>query len=58
MRYIMTIVWAVLIGAAVNYVLTSMGGETFVMSDALIFAVLLAGMAILLGDFALKDKSE
>ncbi|RLL45508.1 DUF2929 family protein [Oceanobacillus piezotolerans] len=54
----MTIVWAVLIGAAVNYVLTSMGGETFVMSDALIFAVLLAGMAILLGDFALKDKSE
>ncbi len=58
MRYIMTIVWAVLISAAVSYVLTSMGGEPFVLSEALILSAVFVVAAFILGDGVLKEKSN
>ena len=58
MRYIMTIIWSVLIGAAVSYVLTSMGAEAFVLSDALILSGVFAVVAIILGDFVLKEPAS
>jgi len=53
----MTIIWAVLIGAAVSYVLTSMAGEPFVMSDSLILSAILAVVAIILGDGILRESN-
>ncbi|WP_339228791.1 DUF2929 family protein [Oceanobacillus sp. FSL K6-2867] len=58
MRYIMTIVWAILIGAAVSYVLTSMGGEPFVLSDALILSAVFAVAAFILSDGVLREESN
>ncbi|MFD1850056.1 DUF2929 family protein [Oceanobacillus bengalensis] len=58
MRYIMTIIWSVLIALAATYVLTSMGGEAFVISDALLLAAVLAIVTFILGEVALKEKSE
>ncbi|MBP2076603.1 DUF2929 family protein [Oceanobacillus polygoni] len=58
MRYIMTIVWAILIGAAVSYVLTSMGGEPFVLSEALILSGIFVIAAFILGEGVLREKSN
>ncbi len=58
MRYIMTIVWAILIGAAVSYVLTSMGGEPFVMADSLVLSAIFAVIAMILGDGILRQESK
>ncbi len=57
MRYIMTIIWSVLIAAAVSYVLTSMGGEPFVVGDALVLAAVFAIFAFIMGDGVLKTEN-
>jgi len=38
MRFIMTIVWALLIGGALAYVLASMGGESFNWTQSLLYS--------------------
>ncbi len=38
MKFIMTIIWAILIGSALNYVLTSMAGDPFNLTQAIGFA--------------------
>ncbi|RKQ32617.1 DUF2929 family protein [Oceanobacillus halophilus] len=57
MRYILAIFWAVLISGAISYVLTSMGGEPFVLMDSLILAGIFSVAVFLLGDGVLTDKN-
>ena len=38
MRVIMTIIWALLIGGALAYVLSSMGGGSFNMTQSLLYS--------------------
>lgn len=38
MRIIMTLIWALLIGAALAYVLSSMGGEPFNVTQSIVFS--------------------
>ncbi|MFC2949932.1 DUF2929 family protein [Virgibacillus sediminis] len=58
MKYIMTIVWALLISFAISYVLTSMGEEPFVLMDSVILAGVLSVAVFILGGGALGGKSE
>ncbi|MCF3942066.1 DUF2929 family protein [Oceanobacillus alkalisoli] len=58
MRYIFTIIWSLLISAAVTYVLTSMAGEPFVISEAVILAVIFMIVTFLMGDVILKVKKN
>lgn len=58
MNYIMTIIWAILISAAVSYVLLSMAGEPFVFADSLLLAVVLVAAVFTLGAGVLKEKNE
>ena len=39
MRFIMTIIWAILIGSALAYVLSSMGDDPFNFTQAISFAI-------------------
>ncbi|HLR71023.1 MAG TPA: DUF2929 family protein [Pseudogracilibacillus sp.] len=38
MKLIMTIIWSLLIGGALSYILTSMGGEPFNMTQSIVFS--------------------
>ncbi|GGN60358.1 MULTISPECIES: DUF2929 family protein [Oceanobacillus] len=58
MRYIFTIIWSLLISAAVTYVLTSMAGEPFILSEAVILAVIFMIVTFLMGDVILKEKKN
>lgn len=58
MRYIMTIIWSLLISAAVTYVLTSMAGEPFVLAEAGILAVIFMVIVFIMGDVVLKEKND
>ncbi|RDW19959.1 DUF2929 family protein [Oceanobacillus chungangensis] len=58
MRYIMTIFWSVVVSLAIAFVLSSMGGEPFVLSDGLLLAAILAVAAIILGDGILKEEKN
>lgn len=58
MRYIMTIIWSLLISFAVSYVLTSMAGEPFVVAEAVILAAIFAIITFFMGDVVLKEKSN
>ena len=58
MRYIMTIVWSVLIVFAISYVLTSMAAEPMVVSEVFILAGIMSVIVFLLGDVALKEKNN
>lgn len=58
MRYIMTIVWSVLIVFAISYVLTSMAAEPMIISEVLILSAIMSVIVFLLGDVALKEKKD
>ncbi|WP_152657294.1 DUF2929 family protein [Oceanobacillus sp. CFH 90083] len=58
MRFIATIFWAVAIALAVSYVLTSMGGDPFVVRDALIVAGIFSVFVFALAGFVLKEDTE
>lgn len=58
MRYIMVAIWSVLIGAALSYVLSSMGGEAFSLPLTFGFAGVLTVAIIVLGDGVLKGNEE
>lgn len=54
----MTIVWSLLISLTLGFVLTSMAGEPFIVSEAVILAVILVVIIGIMGDGVLKEKSE
>ncbi|WP_080874990.1 DUF2929 family protein [Oceanobacillus timonensis] len=58
MRFIGTIFWAVAIALAVSYVLTSMGGQPFVIRDALIVAGIFVVFIFVLTNFVLKEDTK
>ncbi|SET14962.1 Protein of unknown function [Oceanobacillus limi] len=58
MRYLMTIVWAILIGSVLSYVLTSMAGDSFAITDTLVLSAIVAIAIFVLGDGVIKAKSE
>lgn len=57
MRFIFTIIWALLIGAAIGYVLSSMGNEPFNMIQSLTFS-LISFIGILALDLSLSTKEQ
>jgi hypothetical protein len=54
----MTIFWSAVVSLAIAFVLTSMGGEPFVLSDGLLLAAFLAIAAFVMGDGILKEKKD
>ncbi|WP_377558871.1 DUF2929 family protein [Ornithinibacillus salinisoli] len=54
----MTIIWAVLIGSVISYVLSSMAGDAFPLMDTLVLSAIIAIAIFVLGDGILKAKSE
>ncbi|PWU67741.1 MULTISPECIES: DUF2929 family protein [Gracilibacillus] len=57
MKYIMTIVWAVIISFVIGYVLASMAGETLHVPSVLSLAAIFSIIVILLGDGVLKESN-
>jgi hypothetical protein len=58
MRYVMTIIWAALLGVVLSYVLSSMAAEPFSVSATIAFIIIVSLAVILLGEGVLKDKKE
>ncbi|MFS0671988.1 DUF2929 family protein [Ornithinibacillus sp. 179-J 7C1 HS] len=58
MRYLATIVWAVLITFVLSYVLSSMGGESLDMVSTLVMAAIFSIIIFILGDGILRDQKE
>ncbi|MBC5636686.1 MULTISPECIES: YjzD family protein [Ornithinibacillus] len=58
MRYIATILWAVLITFVLSYVLSSMGGGSLDLVATLVMAAILSIAIFILGDGLLKEKKE
>lgn len=57
-RYIVTIIWAVLISAVISYVLSSMAGEPFSIEGSLLLAAIFAVGIFVLGEGALKEDKK
>lgn len=57
MRYIMTLIWALLIGGVLAYVLSSMADDAFNMTQSLVYSAVVF-VAILLIDAVLSVKTE
>ena len=58
MRYLATIVWAVLITFVLSYVLSSMGGESLDMVSTLVMAAIFSIIIFILGDGALRNRKK
>lgn len=58
MRFIMTLIWALLISSAISYVLTSMAGDPFEFTHALILGVIFAIAIFILGEGVLKEDNK
>jgi len=58
LRYIVAIIWAVLVGAVVSYVLASMADEPFSISGSLVLAAIFAIGIFVLGEGALKEEKK
>lgn len=58
MRYIATILWAVLITFVLSYVLSSMGGGSLDLVATLVMAAILSIAIFILGDGLLREKKE
>lgn len=58
MRYIMTLIWSVLIGGIVSYVLTSMAGEPYNITQTLVLAGIFAIVIFFLGDVVIKEEKS
>lgn len=58
MRYIMVVIWSVLIGLTISYVLTSMANEPFSLSNSLVLSAVFAIFVILLAEVGLKEQNN
>lgn len=58
MRYFMTIFWSLLISGVVSYVLSSMAGEPFNLSNSIILAIIMTIIIFILGDGLLKEQND
>jgi len=58
MRYIMVVIWSILVGTVISYVLTSMANEPFDLTSTFVLAAIFAIFVILIADVGLKEQSE
>lgn len=58
MKYIMTIVWSLLLSTVLAYVLTSMAGEPFILAEAGILAAIITVFVVILADGVIKGKQS
>lgn len=58
MRYVWTIIWSLLIGLLVSYVLTSMAGETLALAPVFVISALFVITAVIIGDGILKEDAS
>lgn len=58
MRYIMTLIWSVLISLVVTYVVTSMAGAAFNSTSVFVLAAVIFLAIFVLGELILKEKEE
>ncbi|GAB3059965.1 hypothetical protein GCM10027286_24500 [Virgibacillus ainsalahensis] len=58
MKYIVAIFWGLAISLALSYVLTSMGGEQFVLADALLLGAIISIAVFVLAEGPLRAKNE
>jgi len=57
MRIIMTIIWALLIGGALDYILTSMAGDPFNLTQSIVFsAAVFIAIVVLDGVLSTQNK--
>ncbi|HLQ71136.1 MAG TPA: DUF2929 family protein [Bacillota bacterium] len=58
LRYLVGIIWAILIGAVISYVLSSMANEPFSIGGSLLLAGIFAVGIVVLGEGALKEEKR
>ncbi|SDQ88337.1 Protein of unknown function [Virgibacillus subterraneus] len=58
MRFLLPLVWALLISGVISYVLSSMAGNPFNLMNTVILAVIVTIAISILGEGALKSESE
>lgn len=58
MRYIMTLIWSILISLVVTYVVTSMAGVAFNFTSVFVLAAVIFLAIFVLGELILKEKEE
>ncbi|WP_188455315.1 DUF2929 family protein [Virgibacillus oceani] len=58
MRFIWTLIWALLISGVISYVLTSMGGTDFDIMSTVTLAIIMAIAVYILGEGVVKQEKE
>ncbi|HLS35039.1 MAG TPA: DUF2929 family protein [Bacillota bacterium] len=58
MRFLMVAIWSLLIGLVITYVVTSMAGAPFNLSNVFIIAAVFFVAIAALGEVILKEKEE
>lgn len=58
MKYVMTLVWSMLLSLVVSYVLGSMAGDPFILTEAVILGVIFFIAITLLGMILSPSKQE
>ncbi|WP_099157185.1 DUF2929 family protein [Virgibacillus ndiopensis] len=58
MRFIWTLIWALLISGVISYVLTSMGGTNFNVMSTVTLAIIMAIAVYILGEGIIKREKE
>lgn len=58
MRFLLPLVWALLISGVISYVLSSMAGNPFNLTNTVILAVIITIAISVLGEGVLKGESE
>ncbi|MDL4842912.1 DUF2929 family protein [Aquibacillus rhizosphaerae] len=58
MRYLITIIWALLISLVISYVLTSMAGEELRMAPIFFLVAIFSIVTFIVGDGILKEDKK
>ncbi|MFB4169763.1 DUF2929 family protein [Virgibacillus sp. JSM 102003] len=58
MRFLIPLVWALFISGVISYVLSSMAGNPFNLTNTVILALIVTIAISILGEGVLKGKSE
>lgn len=58
MRFIITVIWSLLIGSAISYILSAMGGQELTLLQMSIMAGILSIAVFVLGEGVLKEEKD
>ena len=56
MKYVMTLIWSMLLSFIVSYVLSSMAGDPFILTQAIVLGIIFFLAVIGLGTVVASDK--